>query len=436
MSRSSFRTVPGSVPGGVIDVPGDKSISHRSLMLGAIAEGETRVSGFLDGEDCLATLAALEAMGVRVERRGERRLSIHGVGMTGLRAPTAPLDLGNSGTGMRLFAGLLGGQPFRSVLTGDASLRKRPMGRVIDPLTLMGVDIASEAGRPPLVVNGRRPLAAIDYLLPVASAQVKSAILLAALYAEGSTQVTEPEVTRDHTERMLTAMGADVRRSGAAVRLRGPARLQGIDIPVPGDLSSAAFFLVAGALAAEAGLTIRNVGINPTRTGVISILRSMGADIVIEGEREAGGEPVADITVRRSALRGIEVDPDLVPLAIDEFPVLFVAAACARGETLFSGIGELRVKESDRIAAMAEGLRTLGVDVEETVDSALVRGGARLTGGRVDSHGDHRIAMAFAVAGLAAAAPIDIVDTANVGTSFPGFAAVCREAGIGLEVTA
>ncbi|MEJ2603203.1 MAG: 3-phosphoshikimate 1-carboxyvinyltransferase [Gammaproteobacteria bacterium] len=431
---ASFRTLPGGAPAGIIRVPGDKSISHRSLMLGAIAEGETRVSGFLDGEDCLATLSALEAMGVRVERGDDDTLSIHGVGMQGLRRPAKPLDLGNSGTAMRLFAGLLGGQPFRCVLTGDASLRRRPMGRVIDPLTLMGVEIDSDAGRPPLVVSGRRALAAIDYLLPVASAQVKSAILLAGLYADGYTRVTEPEVTRDHTERMLTAMGADVRRSGAAVHLRGPARLEGIEIPVPGDLSSAAFFLVAGALAASEALTIRNVGINPTRTGVISILRSMGADIVIDDERQSGGEPVADITVRRSALQGIEVDPALVPLAIDEFPVLFVAAACARGDTVFTGIGELRVKESDRIAAMAEGLRALGVEVEETVDSARVRGRERLEGGRVDSHGDHRIAMAFAVAGVAADASVHIVDVANVGTSFPGFPETCRAAGVRIEV--
>lgn len=433
MTVATFRTVPGGRPGGEITVPGDKSVSHRALMLGAIAEGETRVSGFLEGEDCLATLGALEAMGVRIERQSAGRLCIHGVGMHGLRTPQAPLDLGNSGTAMRLFAGLLGGQPFRSVLTGDASLRKRPMARVIDPLTLMGVGIDSESGRPPLVITGRRPLAAIDYLLPVASAQVKSAVLLAGLYADGGTRVTEPEVTRDHTERMLGAMGASLRRSGNTLLLQGPARLAGIDIPVPGDLSSAAFFLVAGALAAERPLTIRNVGINPTRTGILSILDAMGAEIAVENPRTSGGEPVADLTVRRSPLRGIEVDPDLVPLAIDEFPVLFVAAACAEGETLFQGIGELRVKESDRIAAMADGLRALGVEVDETVDSARIRGVGRLGGGRIDSQGDHRIAMAFAVAGLAAAETIEILDVSNVATSFPGFPATCRRAGFPLE---
>jgi len=436
VSVRAFRTVPGGVTSGELRVPGDKSISHRSLMLGAIAEGDTRVSGFLEGEDCLATLGALEAMGVAVEREPGGALRVRGVGADGLAAPAAPLDLGNSGTAMRLFCGLLGGQPFRSVLTGDASLLKRPMGRVIDPLALMGVDIDSESGRPPLVIRGRRPLDAIDYLLPVASAQVKSAILLAGLYARGATRVTEPEVTRDHTERMLTAMGARLHRSGNTILLEGPSRLQGIEIPVPGDLSSAAFFLVAGALAADDGLVIRNVGVNPTRTGVIGILREMGADIEIAGERLAGGEPVADITVRRSALRGIDVDPEFVPLAIDEFPVLFVAAACAEGETLFRGIGELRVKESDRIAAMAEGLRRLGVEVEETVDSARIRGVGRLTGGRVDSHGDHRIAMAFAVAGLVAEEAIEIDDVANVATSFPGFPETCRQAGFELETLA
>lgn len=433
MSAASFRTVPGGAPSGEITVPGDKSISHRALMLGAVAEGETLVSGFLEGEDCLATLSALEAMGVAVERETDGALRVRGVGADGLAAPAEPLDLGNSGTAMRLFCGLLGGQPFRSVLTGDASLRKRPMGRVIDPLALMGVEIDSESGRPPLAIRGRRPLAAIDYLLPVASAQVKSAILLAGLYARGATRVTEPEVTRDHTERMLGAMGATIRRSGSTILLEGPAGLRGIEIPVPGDLSSAAFFLVAGALAARDALVIRNVGVNPTRTGVIGILREMGADIEIAEQPLAGGEPVADITVRRSRLRGIEVDPEFVPLAIDEFPVLFVAAACAEGETLFRGIGELRVKESDRIAAMAEGLRRLGIEVEETVDSARIRGAGRLPGGRIDSHGDHRIAMAFAVAGVAAGEPIEITDVANVATSFPGFPETCRQAGLGLE---
>jgi len=435
VSAAAFRTVPGGAPSGEITVPGDKSISHRALMLGAVAEGDTVVTGFLEGEDCLATLGALEAMGVSVEREPGGVLRVRGVGADGLAAPSQALDLGNSGTAMRLFCGLLGGQPFRSVLTGDASLRKRPMGRVIDPLALMGMEIDSESGRPPLVIDGRRPLAAIDYLLPVASAQVKSAILLAGLNARGATRVTEPEVTRDHTERMLDAMGATIHRSGSAILVEGPARLRGIEIPVPGDLSSAAFFLVAGALAARDALVIRNVGVNPTRTGVIGILREMGADIEIAEQRLAGGEPVADITVRRSKLRGIEVDPEFVPLAIDEFPVLFVAAACAEGETLFTGIGELRVKESDRIAAMADGLRRLGVEVAETVDSARIRGAGRLAGGRIDSHGDHRIAMAFAVAGLAADEPIEIADVANVATSFPGFPETCRQAGMGLETT-
>lgn len=430
----AFRTVPGCTPVGELTVPGDKSISHRALLLGAIAEGETTVSGFLEGEDCLATLTALEAMGVRIERPGAGNLRIRGVGMDGLQSSAGPLDLGNSGTAMRLFAGLLGGQPFRSILTGDSSLLRRPMGRVIDPLEMMGVRIESESGRPPLRITGRRPLRPIDYPLPVASAQVKSAVLLAGLYADGQTRVTEPEVTRDHTERMLSVMGAELRRSGNTIMLHGPAHLRAAEIEVPGDLSSAAFFLVAGALSAQDGLTVRNVGINPTRIGVIEILRSMGARLEISGKRMIGGEPVADITVWKSSLRGLDVDPELVPLAIDEFPVLFVAAACAQGQTLFQGIGELRVKESDRISAMSQGLAILGVRVEETLDSARVHGVEQIGGGRIDSHGDHRIAMAFVIAGLAARQSIEILDVANVATSFPGFTETCARAGIDIEV--
>ncbi len=402
-------------------------------MLGALAEGRTQVSGFLEGEDCLATLRALADLGVTAEQGEGGTVTIEGVGMEGLEAPRGMLDLGNSGTGMRLFAGLLSGQPFRSALTGDDSLRSRPMGRVIEPLEMMGATIESRSGRPPLVVSGRRPLRAIDYLLPVASAQVKSAVLLAGLYADGHTQVTEPETTRDHTERLLAAMGAVIHRSGNTITLAGPARLSAVDIAVPGDLSSAAFLLVAGAVAAEDGLTVRGVGVNPTRIGIIEILREMGARIEIADRREVGGEPVADITVWRSPLRGLEVDPALVPLAIDEFPVLFVAAACAEGETLFQGIGELRVKESDRISAMAAGLATLGVGVEETTDTARIHGRGELTGGRIDSRGDHRIAMAFAVAGLAAPEPVEILDVANVATSFPGFADTWRAAGMEIE---
>lgn len=432
MSVASYRAHPARRVMGRVRVPGDKSVSHRAMMLGGIADGVTRVSGFLESEDCLATQRAMAALGVRIERPATGDVVVHGVGRDGLRAPGATLDMGNAGTAMRLFTGLLCAQPFDSVLIGDSSLMKRPMERVAKPLRLMGARIDTEQGRPPVRIHGGASLTGIDYRLEVASAQVKSAILLAGLYADGVTAVTEPAVTRDHSERMLRAFGVDVRTEGPRVSLRGGQRLRGCDIEVPGDVSSAAFFLVAGALAGEPELVIENVGINPTRTGVLDILRLMGADIRLVHERRAGDEPVADLVVRRSQLQGIRVPRELVPLAIDEFPALFVAAACAAGETVVEGAEELRVKESDRIAVMAEGLAALGARVEPRPDGMVIQGGP-LAGGRIDSHGDHRIAMSFAVASLAASGPIDIDDTANVATSFPGFVALARQAGLDLD---
>jgi 3-phosphoshikimate 1-carboxyvinyltransferase len=424
---------PVASVGGAIAVPGDKSISHRALMLGGIAEGTTRVSGFLASEDCLATLAALRALGVAIERPAATDVVVHGVGLHGLQGSAAALDMGNAGTAIRLFMGLLAGQAFDSTLVGDASLMRRPMERVATPLRAMGARIDTAGGCPPVRIHGGQRLRAIDYVMPVASAQVKSAVLLAALQAEGRTSVREPAPTRDHTERMLQGFGVTVRRDGATVLLDGGQRLAATSIAVPGDFSSAAFFIVAGCLAAApAGLLIRNVGVNPTRTGLIDLLRLMGADIGVTPGGEAGAEPVADLLVRRSTLRGIRVPEALVPLAIDEFPVFFIAAAAASGETLVSGAGELRVKESDRLAVMAAGLAAVGVECELLADGLRIRGGP-VTGGRVDSHGDHRVAMAFAVASARARAPIEIHDVANVATSFPDFPAVARAAGLDLQ---
>lgn len=427
-----LRVSPSSPRGTTLRVPGDKSISHRALMLSAIAEGESRIDNFLNGADCLATSAALRAMGIRIVEEGPTTVRVQGAGLGGLGQPAGPLYLGNSGTGMRLFAGLLAGQRFDSVLTGDASLSRRPMGRVIEPLSRMGAEIDSRGGLPPLKVHGRPSLHRIEYSLPVASAQVKSALLLAALYADGVCVIREPATTRDHTERMLESMGVPLQCAGGRIQLDGRPMLQARSIDVPGDLSSAAFVMLAALLARDCETVIENVGVNPTRTGVIEILSQMGAELSVDNRRLAGREPVADIRVASSRLHGIDVDPSLVSLAIDEFPVLFVAAAFARGVTRFSGIGELRVKESDRIGAMANGLRRLGIEVEERPDGALVHGGV-LTGGLVQSCDDHRIAMAFAVAGTAAAGPVTIRDTDNIETSFPGFAGCLRA--LGADVT-
>jgi 3-phosphoshikimate 1-carboxyvinyltransferase len=426
---------PGGTVAGTFTVPGDKSISHRALMLGALAHGETRISGFLDGEDCLATLRALSALGVRIERPQATALRVYGSGAAGLSAARAPLDMGNAGTAMRLMIGLLAPQTFDSTLIGDASLMRRPMERVAEPLRRMGARIDTQSGRPPVVIHGSPQLHGIDYTLPVASAQVKSALLLAALAARGATRITEPAPSRDHTERMLRAFGAHLEQQGRTLLLEGGQALRATALEVPADFSSAAFFLVAGALAAERPLLLTHIGVNPTRTGLLELLRLMGADIRVHPRSGAAeGEPVADLEVRRSALRGITVPERLVPLAIDELPVFFVAAACASGESVVRGAQELRVKESDRLAAMAAGLAVLGVEHELLADGLRICGAASLSGGTIDSHGDHRIAMAFAVAALHARAPIVIEDVANVATSFPGFEQCARQAGLGLEI--
>ena len=428
-SKLQFRAAPGGCLSGTLRVPGDKSISHRSIMLGSLAEGETRVSGFLEGEDSLATLRAFCAMGVQIDGPEQGEVRIQGVGMRGLRPPAGPLDLGNSGTSMRLMAGLLAGQGLDLTLVGDASLSRRPMRRVTDPLARMGARIeTAEGGTAPLHLLPVERLEAIDYDMPVASAQVKSCLLLAGLYAEGETCVREPAPTRDHTERMLQGFGYAVRREGDRVCLSGGGRLQACAIDVPADISSAAFFLVGASIAEGSDLLLQHVGINPTRDGVINILRLMGADIEVLDRREVGGEPVADLRVRSAPLRGIRIPLDQVPLAIDEFPVLFVAAACAEGETVLTGAEELRVKESDRIQVMADGLAALGVEAEPTPDGIRIRGG-RIGGGRVDSHGDHRIAMAFAMAALRAREEIVIDDCANVNTSFPAFVTLANGVG-------
>lgn len=433
-SNLQFVARPGGRLQGTLRVPGDKSISHRSIMLGSLADGVTRVSGFLEGDDSLATLRAFRAMGVQIDGPHAGQVTIHGVGMHGLKAPAGPLDLGNSGTSMRLMSGLLAGQGFEVTLIGDSSLSKRPMKRVTDPLASMGARIASEAGgTAPLRIHAVESLQAIDYDMPVASAQVKSCLLLAGMYAQGETCVTEPAPTRDHTERMLQGFGYTVRRDNSRACVRGGGRLTACDIDVPADISSAAFFLVGASIAKGSDMLLEHVGMNPTRDGVINILRLMGADIEVLNPREVGGEPVADLRVRSAALKGIRIPQDQVPLAIDEFPVLFVAAACAEGQTVLTGAQELRVKESDRIQVMADGLSALGVDAQPTSDGIVIRGGP-IGGGRVDSHGDHRIAMAFSMAALRAGGEIVIDDCANVNTSFPRFVELA--AGVGARVSA
>ncbi|MDX1406069.1 MAG: 3-phosphoshikimate 1-carboxyvinyltransferase [Woeseiaceae bacterium] len=422
---------PSVLHSGQITVPGDKSISHRALILGAIAEGQTRIRGFLNGDDCLATMEALRDMGVHIEQRTETAILVEGGGPSGLGQPTGPLDLGNSGTAMRLLAGLLSAQTFDSKLVGDSSLNQRPMNRVIKPLTDMGAKIYSADGWPPLEIKGGQSLRGILFRPDVASAQVKSAVLLAGMYASGETSIVESATTRDHTERMMRAMGIDMTLGERQIIMRGKQVLQGIDIEIPGDLSSAAFLILAALISRDCELTIENVGVNATRTGALDILREMGADIGIDNVRLLGEEPVADITVRSSKLNGTYVDKTRVSTAIDEFPMLFVAAACARGKTTFSGIGELRVKESDRISVMCKGLQRLGIKVEESDDGASVHGGT-LGGGKVSSHGDHRIAMAFAVAATVATSPVRIDDAGLVATSFPGFVECLKRQGISI----
>jgi 3-phosphoshikimate 1-carboxyvinyltransferase len=417
---------------GRVRVPGDKSISHRSLMFGALAVGETRVIGLLEGEDVLATAAALRAMGATIEKQGDA-WSIHGVGVGALLQPLAPLEMGNSGTSTRLLMGLVASHPITARFTGDASLSKRPMGRVTEPLSLMGADFS--ATTLPLTERGLSPAVPITYRLPVASAQVKSAVLLAGLNTAGVTSVIEPEPTRDHTERMLQGFGAELwveeEAGERVIRLRGEAELRPQAIEVPGDPSSAAFFAVAALIVPGSDLTIENVGLNPTRAGLYEVLRAMGGSIEALNRREVGGEPVADLRVRHSALTGIEVDPAIAPSMIDEFPVLFVAAALAQGRTVTSGLDELRVKESDRLAAMAAALRLAGARVEERADGLVIDGtggeplpGTETGSGPIATHLDHRIAMSMAIAGHASRKGVEVDDTTPTATSFPQFEAL------------
>ena len=430
---------------GKFSVPGDKSVSHRSIMFGAIAEGTTHVTGFLEGEDALATLQAFRDMGVSIEGPKNGEVTIHGVGMHGLKAPESAIYMGNSGTSMRLLSGILAAQKFDSVMTGDASLSKRPMERIANPLREMGAQIQTtgERGTPPVSITGNQNLKGIQYDLPMASAQVKSGILLAGLWAEGETAVTEPEPTRDHTERMLRAFGYEVKTEANRISLQGGGKLVGTDIQVPSDISSAAFFMVGAAITENADITLEAVGVNPTRTGIIEILKQMGADIAVENERIAGGEPIADIRIRGTrTLKGIHIPEDQVPLAIDEFPALFIAAACAEGRTILTGAAELRVKESDRIQVMADGLQTMGIDCTPTEDGIIIEGkgksgdwSAIFEGGEIESHHDHRIAMSFSIAGLRNSGVIKIIGTETVATSFPTFTQLTAQAGLTIDVT-
>ncbi len=436
----TFRAPEGGLSGHV-SVPGDKSISHRALMFSALAVGRSRVEGLLEGEDVLATAEALRAMGARIERDVDGIWHIDGVGVGGLLQPQQALDMGNSGTSTRLLMGLLASHDLTATFIGDASLSKRPMGRVIEPLSRMGAQFTpSPGGRLPLTMRGIVPAIPIDYRLPVASAQVKSAVLLAGLNTPGITRVIEPEPTRDHSERMLRGFGAEltVEQDGDGARIiaiRGEAELRPQHILVPGDPSSAAFLLVAGLIVPGSELTVAGIGINETRTGLLKLLKAMGGDIELLNTRDEGGEPVADIRVRASSLTAVENDPADVPSMVDEFPVAFIAAALAKGRSVFRGLHELRVKESDRIAVMAEGLRAIGARVEETEDGLVIdgTGGEPLPGGGpITTHLDHRIAMSFAVAGLASREGVTIDDMRPVATSFPGFTGLLRQLGAAL----
>jgi 3-phosphoshikimate 1-carboxyvinyltransferase len=431
-ARLDWRSGPAGPLHGSVGVPGDKSVSHRALMFAALADGPSRIRGFLEGEDTRATAAVLQQLGVRIDAPADGERLVHGVGLHGLRGSGEPLDCGNAGTGMRLLAGLLAGQAFDSTLVGDASLSKRPMRRVTDPLAAMGARIDTHDGLPPLHVHGGQPLRGIRYELPVASAQVKSALLLAGLYADGETEVIEPHPTRDYTERMLAAFGWPIAFEPGRAKLSGGHALRATDVEVPADFSSAAFFLVAASIVPGSGLRLPAVGLNPRRTGLLEALRLMGADIRVENARSSGGEPVGDLVVCHAPLHGVELPEALVPDMIDEFPALFVAAAVAEGRTTIRGAAELRVKESDRLAAMATGLRVLGAHVEEAPDGAVIEGGA-LAGGTVESLTDHRIAMSFAVAGLVAEGPVRINDCRHVATSFPGFMALANGCGFALD---
>jgi len=435
MPQINYIAKPSGQLTGEFRVPGDKSISHRSIIFGAIADGITQISGFLQGEDSLNTLRAFRAMGVEIKGPNDAgEVTINGVGINGLKKPTHAIDLGNSGTSIRLMSGLLSGQTFDVELSGDRSLSKRPMKRVTTPLALMGAQVnTAEGGVPPLKICGGSLINGIKYTLPMASAQVKSCLLLAGIYAQGETCVTEPAITRDHTERMLNAFNYPVKTHKNKICIQGGGRLTACNIDIPADISSAAFFLVGASIAEKADITLLHVGINPTRTGVIDILKLMGANIQLLNERLVGGEPVADIRVISTQLKGIEVPEHLVPLAIDEFPALFVAAACAKGKTTITGAEELRVKESDRIQVMADGLQAIGVDATATADGMIIQGG-KIKGGQVHSRDDHRIAMAFTMAALQSETAIIIEDCENVSTSFPDFIQLANNAGLQLSI--
>jgi 3-phosphoshikimate 1-carboxyvinyltransferase len=432
VKRINLISKPSRALKGEISVPGDKSISHRSIIFGALAKGTTVINGFLDGEDCLATLSAFQAMGVTVEGPDEQQVVIYGVGKYGLQKPKQVIDCGNSGTSMRLLAGLLAAQAFDSELTGDESLLKRPMLRISKPLIQMGADISTVEGKPPIMIKGGKKLKGIHYVLPEASAQVKSCILLAGLYAEGQTSVTETGISRNHTEVMLESFSYSLKRSDNTISINANGELLATEIFIPGDISSAAFFIVAATIIPDSDILIRNVGINPTRTGILHILLEMGADIILLNQRQQGEEWVADIQVRYAPLKGIIIPSEMVPLAIDEFPIIFIAAACAHGQTILRDAKELRFKESDRIAAMVNGLGELGINAQALEDGALIEGGA-LQGGTVDSLGDHRIAMSFAIAGAVADSPVTIKNCANVATSFPLFVETAKELQLQIE---
>lgn len=418
---------------GTIKVPGDKSISHRSIMLGSLAGGTTKITGFLEGEDALATLNAFKAMGVDIQRNGDE-VVITGVGLHGLKKPHTPLNLGNSGTSVRLMSGILAGQNFDSELVGDESLSKRPMGRVITPLTEMGAKIDSNDGKLPLKIHGGKTLKSIQYQMPMASAQVKSCVLLAGLYANNKSCVIEPEITRDHSERMLRGFGVQVGNEDSKICI-SPSELTATNITVPSDISSAAFFMVAASISPNADITLTQVNINPTRTGVIDILQLMGANITITNKQEIGGELLADINIKSATLSAIDVPNHLVPLAIDEFPVIFIAMSCASGVSTLTGAKELRVKESDRIQVMADGLSSLGIENQVLEDGITITGGEfKQPNAEILSHHDHRISMAFAVASCACAFDITIDGVDNVKTSFPNFVELSEKIGMNIKI--
>lgn len=432
MKRVNFISKPAHALRGELVVPGDKSISHRSIIFGSIAKGTTRINGFLDGEDCLATLKAFQEMGVIIERPEKQQVVIHGVGKDGLKKPEQVIDCGNSGTSMRLLAGLLSAQRFDSQLTGDESLLKRPMLRVSKPLILMGADISTNEGKPPIIIRGGKKLHGIHYIMPEASAQVKSCILLAALYAEGETRITETKLSRNHTELMLNYFSYPISRTDNTLVIHSDNECLATEVFVPGDISSAAFFIVAASIIPNSDVLIRNVGINPTRIGIIHILLKMGAKITLLNQRQLGQEWVADLHVQYAPLVGIHIDSNMVPLAIDEFPAIFIAAACAKGQTILHDAQELRFKESDRIAAMVDGLTQLGIYAKALDDGILIEGGI-LNGGVVDSKGDHRIAMSFAIAGAVAKDSVLIKNCANVATSFPLFVDTAKDLQLQIE---